>query len=258
MAEEREARRGLKRLVDEWRHWRRQRFVILFHPRSGSSWLRSILAANPNFEMGFELLGDVKEPARQEEVVREFLGERYRFKKIDAVGFKLGGYQVRDPEAIRRQLKDQNAKIIVLTRKNLLKVAVSQIRRGELARETEKALGKRLQNRVDGVAPPPPSQIAPNKLVATMRQAEKAREQTEELAAYLGRPVLSLNYEQLLEDLDRVLDKAEKFLGVPIKVRDRYTPRKNTPDDLKAAVANLDEIASVLRNGEYAEYAPSA
>ncbi|PWE17945.1 hypothetical protein DDZ18_05055 [Marinicauda salina] len=227
------------------------RFLIVFHPRCGSSWLRSMLAANANLEAGAELLADKQSADRQ----RAFMDAFYtkpRKNGIEAVGFKAGPHQIIDKPAFVEQVSRLGLRVIEITRDDLLKTSISQIRRGELAEQAKNATGKAVQNLVDGLDRPPPSTINPAELLRQLRRDDTARNDAKLVAGLASSPRLTLTYETLLRDRHAALDRVADFLGVEIAERDDFRPRKNTPDDLAEAVANLDEVREALLDSDYA------
>lgn len=228
-------------------------FAIFFQPRCGSSWLRSILDSNSNFSMGFELLHESDPGNDQGEILENFYCGQ-SVDTIEARGFKLGGYQIRNLEAVQKSLAKYNVSLINLYRENLLKTAVSQIRRSELAEKTEQKLGRKLQNRIEGVDAPEPSRIPYDRLFKQLQSAERHEAEQRALISSLDRPFLNVTYEAMLEDHHSVLEQISEFLGVAIDKRDDFKPRKNTPDDLARAVANFDELKEKLKQTEYARF----
>jgi hypothetical protein len=66
----------------------------------------------------------------------------------------------------------------------------------------------------------------------------------------LDRPALELSYEDLAERHDETLDRALSFLGVPPRPC-RGRTLKATRDDLRAVIANFEELRGCVAGTEY-------
>ena len=232
-----------------------KRFLILFHPRSGSSWLRSMLAANINFHLGYELLARVPAKDRQAEAIESFYGQAFR-PKVEAAGFKLAPYQVSNEIAVADALNRQETRIIDVRRRDVFRAGLSQIRRRELEAYARTPEGKKMANLTEGVEPPPPSIVDPAELKRMIDDIERELSRMDVYLARLSGPVHAVTYEDMLADHHRVLDGIADFLSVEIAERDSFATRKNTPDDLHRAVANYDELCRALMGTKYARLLP--
>ena len=230
------------------------RFIVLFHPRCGSSWLRSMLAANANIRMGPELLNKRTSVESQQAFVEDYFTAP-QAEPIQAVGFKAAPGQIIDKPGLVEQLTRLDVRVVEITRRDLLKTSISQIRRAELAERSRAETGKAVQNLVEGLEPPPPSTIPPRRLLTQLRRDDTVRNDVRFLAAAIPTPRLILTYEDLFADRHAQLDRLADFLDVEIAERDEFRPRKNTPDDLAEAVANLDEVRAALLESDYAALA---
>lgn len=225
-------------------------FVILFHARSGSSWLRSALSMNSNFELDYEPLSKILLPYEQYNYVNKFFTDQ-RDPTIDVVGFKVEQQQIADKLQFLELLIELDISVVVLTRSNIVKCSISQIRRGELSALTHKKYGIGQTNLRNEYDRPPKSYISSGQLKHQMKGDLVARSNVELLCKLISTPVLRLTYEDLLKDFSKCCDSLEEFLGVPIDNRGKYRPLKNTPDDIAQAIDNYEEIVEFLVNTPY-------
>ena len=80
---------------------------------------------------------------------------------------------------------------------------------------------------------------------------EEAQRALREYVHALERPTLSLHYEDLIADENEFVRLALSFLGLPVRpVAGRSI--KNTSDDLREIVLNLDELRGHFAGTRYA------
>jgi pyrimidine deaminase RibD-like protein/catechol 2,3-dioxygenase-like lactoylglutathione lyase family enzyme/LPS sulfotransferase NodH len=235
----------------------RTRFVVISAPRTGSNYLCSLLDSHPEILCHHELfnldgiryslsksegfsLGSIAE--RDADPVgfvhrawREHSGAR-------AVGFKLAR---RHPEFVFRDvLADQGVRKIVLRRRNRLKTFVSEL----VARKEQRwthydASPSKLPNiTVD---------VRLDDLRAYVQQQEAFYGRVLRVLESRGQAPIMVDYEDLfLPETQARLLGALGFEGRDLEgVRGR-TPKRN-PDDLRATIANYDELARELAGTEF-------
>jgi hypothetical protein len=194
------------------------------------------LGAHPEIEAGFEELGSRRQlgPDGQIDFARGFF-MRERPATVAAAGFKTKLQDVLDKDRFADLLREVGARAVLLQRRNTVKAVVSWFR-SELVNE---ATGDWNVYRPE--QRPPPVELDPAEFAARLARYEKARSALQEYALALERPALLLYYEDLLIDPSGTLDAACGFLGVrPAPVRGNAV--KATPDDLRAAVSNFEEL----------------
>jgi hypothetical protein len=211
------------------------RFVILFVGRSGSSNLVEALDSHPGISARGEWLFG-KDSDRQLRVAREFLTQPPH-GEYSAVGFKTKLKDVRDPEGFAKLLREAEARIIFLQRRNSIKHVVSRFNSYRLHGVTKHW---NLYNEEDRL---PPATIDLMWFSGNLQEIEEEKRELEGYVKNLGLPTLSLCYEDLLVEQRASLERVFSFLGVRFEpVRGRCI--KNTNDDLREAVSNFDELRS--------------
>ena len=94
-------------------------------------------------------------------------------------------------------------------------------------------------------------EIARNELVYWVHFIGKHEAAIDTFMLQVKAPVLSLAYEDLLDNRNKVLSEIYDYLGISQEeIEDQY--EKHTPDDLRHIVANYDEVIDLMgriRNG---------
>ena len=233
------------------------RFVVLFSARAGSSWLRGSLNANPAVIFAPEVLTKMiqqgRSPAEQRAWLRLALQPPGEFDGF-AVGLKTklsfpdradavsdGGSAVLGSlDSFADVLRESGARVIHLARRNVLKVAISGLNRRRMEPANIRHGGDRLGRFAVRTA-----QI--DREVAVV---EARSRRVEVFARSLDMPLAEIVYEEMLADMDAVVARVAAFLGVPHTPAPGYL-QKNTPDDLRLALSNFDEIAAHLAGSPY-------
>jgi LPS sulfotransferase NodH len=217
-------------------------FIVLFPGRTGSTWLISCLDSHPAIEAEGEQLVR-RSPRSQRRWVERFYGRRRR--DVLARGFKTKLKDVWDLDAFRDLLHEGEARVIVLARRNTIKLAVSTINARRLHEQTGR------WNRSRGTEPLPPFDLDPADLERVIREC---RERDERLAAFAGTldlPRLALFYEDLLAEPEARLREALAFLDVPSAPLVSEVV-KNTDDDLSRVLVNYQDLRAHFADGPYA------
>jgi LPS sulfotransferase NodH len=214
-------------------------FVVLFQGRTGSTFLVEALDSHPQVRADYERLASdkwaKKGAAAQLDAARESLaappGSPWR-----AVGFKTKLGDVLDPPGLAALLAEEDARVIHLKRRNLVKLTVSSF---NSQRVHERTGDWNLYSR--DAAASEPLTIEPEWFSARLRRVVEHDEALDRYVAAAARPTLTLFYEDLLLDTQASVDRAFSFLGVePIPARGMTV--KATADDLRAALANFEEL----------------
>ncbi|MEM9412494.1 MAG: hypothetical protein AAGA30_15375 [Planctomycetota bacterium] len=211
------------------------RYVILFPGRTGSTYLAGHMISHPQICARYEILSRVKSSWEDQLVCMNELFGQKRFPVIRAVGFKSKLSQVIDRKAFKAYLIENEFKIIHQVRNNLLKYIVSVIRAKMLRSEQGRS------NVLDHDQRP----LGPIEIpVPVFTRATKRLNVVGRLNRFVERlelPKLVISYEDLLKDEPSQLRQVWNFLGVDHIPTEGGT-RKNTPDDIREAVTNIDEI----------------
>ncbi|GMT99599.1 hypothetical protein KH5H1_37190 [Corallococcus caeni] len=234
-------------------------FVILGHPRSGSTLLLNALREHPGLRVYGELFQEELEERRNgfgaADGVYEpsmdgasFLAERIFRRRDDpdllAVGFKLFYLQAREPQARsawRYLLNRTDVRIIHLTRDNALDTFVSL---------SEAEASGRWHVEIDEAIPTSePIRIDPERCLAFLDAIYAYREWARR--AFWAHEALELSYERLHADFSAALFDVQSFLGVP-PVPLPALLRKQGVRPLSARITNFAEITELLRRTVHA------
>ncbi len=241
------------------------RFAILFIGRTGSSHVVSCLNSHPDILCYGEIL-KANKPQNQDllfdciergEALENFshwaLPDRYIHdstlapRKLACVGFKSKISDVADLSRFRDQLHEGNYRIIYLDRQNLVKRALSGINSRRLHAEHN------IYNAVNTSQVQGPVEIDPRELLLKIENALASKAQIDTFIGNLKLAKLVLTYEQLLANESAFFRQLFQFLEVadaPV-TGNIY---KNTPDDLRLALINYDEVARALAGSPYAHF----
>lgn len=232
-----------------------RKFVLLFQGRTGSTYINDRVNAHPAVRMepevwggwGFQLSPDAifDHIAKQQAWLTAFY-EGQHPREIKAIGFKTKLDDVLDKRWFISYLRSQRMDIIHLTRRNLVKLVISEINAKRLFNT---AATWNLED----------ERKRPGSFVLDLeRFAEQLRwrEQIEQwLAGYvnmLNLPTLTMYYEDLLVDEGPFFSRLYEFLGVPFADTKGKT-FKNTPNDLRDVIENYDQL---LARYKYTIYEP--
>jgi hypothetical protein len=234
------------------------RFVLLFQGRCGSSNLIEALDSHPDIRAQGEVLAAWRsDAASQLREARYLLGApaadsaaaRLKTKVKDlaarcglgprpakpVVGFKIKLRDLADPGQFAALMRELGAKVILLRRRNRVKIVVSSIN----SRRLHSATGE-WNARSEGQRPGPVA-IDPKEFESQLRIKEEHEQLLLDYVRTIGLPTLELCYEDLLSDYEGSLGKLFAFLGVPYQlVRGKCV--KNTSDDLRDALLNFEEL----------------
>lgn len=222
---------------------KKSRFVVFGQGRTGSTLLASLLSSHSEIQCDGEILA---------ERVRHSLGyiESHEAASEKPVyGFKVKIYQLSEtqklvPAEFLRNLVNVGTKIIFLSRRNLLRHALSNY----VARANRYHF--RIGERVDVK----PVHFEPEELLEVMnRRAEHRRK---EEAAVLNLDVHRMVYEDDLIDpvvQQRSLNDCFTFLGVPLQPVFTDLIRGVT-GPLSSYFSNYSEVAAALKNTQYEHF----
>jgi LPS sulfotransferase NodH len=160
------------------------------------------------------------------------------------VGFKLMIDQaIRFPSVVD-YLKTHDFKIIGIVRQNLLKTHISRLRALETGvyLSTDQADRVRLQVPIDS-------------LVEELVALERENEVIQRTLTRLGLDYRSVTYESISGlSRDSELQRLLSFLDVDPNVHLEPQSTKITPDDLSQAIANYEEVTSILKGTAYQQF----
>jgi len=209
-------------------------FLVLFLGRTGSTFLVEALDAHPDVSAGYEAMveGRGADAAQQLEYARAV----FTRSGCRAVGFKTKLSDVRDQAGFVRLLQEVGARVVVLRRRNLVKLTISWFNSERIYESTG---DWNIYAREDAVAEPLVVDL--DVFDSRLRDVESRHRRLAAYADDAALPTLHIYYEDLLLDRRRTLDMTFAFLGVEPFAAEGRT-RKATPDDLRLVVANFDEL----------------
>jgi LPS sulfotransferase NodH len=224
-------------------------YVILFIERDGSTYLTSLLTSHPDVEAIYErfsvMLQKGASAAEQLAWAENFLTPRL-VGKSKAIGFKTKLVDVLDLDSFTELLRRKNIKIIQMRRRNRIKAVVSRINARRLYENTG---NWNLYDKSDRM---PPMEIDPNLLAEFLAEREAADDELQAYVDQLGLPTLKIVYEELLVEKEKILGMVFEFLNIPNYPVVEKT-LKNTSDDLREVVTNLDQLRSLYAGTPYME-----
>jgi len=235
-------------------------FFIIFQGRSGSSYLQGLLDTHLDISCKGEIFDLDKEKLLNKELERDpkYKGvstrkvlENIFSQPVMASGFKFKYLEQVElyPEVWQYLFERRDKiKVILLSRINLIKTAISLQNRVRLTNE-----GRDPNIRKD-------SGFYIGKLNLDIKLAIRYIKRRKERDCELNKLVedfkyvLKINYEDLLYKRDETLKKVLEFLEVSVYLDLKEYTRKITPDDIKEAVENYDDLVEALKGTEFEKY----
>lgn len=246
-------------------------FVVVYYGNTGSSWLVQTLASAPGVAiLGFEPLeewawkadSDVKlawlhnalSPPHERDgpvfdVWMEGLAASPQIGKLtlgdfSMVGLKMTGGAIQDLEALLSLLKERATKLVFLQRSNRIKHALSLYRYHEEKRSQFEWAGER-----------PPSKLKFRRFDYWVKDSTRLHR---DLGAFQARAraeldpsaIITVQYEDFVTPQGKgdVIERLAVFLEIASPSLDASRFEKATPDDLRAAVINYDQLRHRYRN----------
>jgi len=217
------------------------RFLVLFEGRSGSTYLIESLATHPQIRAEKEMFASIKEKTERESAASAeqlrclqafFASGPYDYR---AVGFKTKIKDILDRDKIAGALQQFGTRIILLQRRNRIKLLVSLLNAMQLNEATGDWNLYRESDRQ------PKLQIDVAEFKQWLDVTEQSNLDLNQYAEQLGLPILRLFYEEILTADGPTFERVCDFLGVPYQALNGNCI-KHTSDDLREVVQNLDEL----------------
>ena len=161
-----------------------------------------------------------------------------------AVGFKTKLKDVDDHYDFTELLQEHDFRIILMTRRNTLKLAISTLN----ARRLFEHRGQ--WNLLRGDAGLPPIRLEQTSLMACIETCETKESELRSFVANLKLAQMVLDYDDLRDDPEREMNRVLQFLEAPSR-KLQSDVKKNTSDDLNEAIENFDEVEHWLRGTPY-------
>lgn len=225
-------------------------YCVIFHPRSGSSWLSKMLAANEGVLDAFELLdietarnmaflgSEAPQSARDQfGIVRRFIEHAESRPEIFAAGFKAAPYQMLNAAAFVNQLREWKIKIITLHRNDIVASAISQIGARELHARTGSANLERPSRVVR------PFSIERELFRYFLIEQKLERDRVKSIAEVLkGSGAISLTFEDLILNPGEQFDRVSGYLGAKLDRMEDVGIYRNLSDNLDGIVLNISDV----------------
>ena len=221
------------------------RYVMLFPGRTGSTYLTDHMASHPQIVANYEILSQYQESWDQQKAFLDDMISTNRRPRIQAIGFKTKITSVLAPFKFEKYLKENDFRVIHLTRDNQLKFIVSIVRAKMLRAKT--GTSNLIFQEHQAVGPT----AIPLVEFAKAKRRLRRRNRLSRIIDRIKVPTVELSYEDMLQNEQSVLKKLWGFLNVK-NIATVGRTRKNTPQDLRTAVTNLDEI--INHHPEMARY----
>ena len=240
--------------------------LVLFHPRSGSSWLIKLLEENKNFRVGYEIFGgyqyhlDSPTDIEQENILNDFYNSNLdetilnwnnqkgcwmssisNCNPYDTIVCKISPYQIINKKAFVEFIKQNNIKVICLTRNDIIKRAISEYRSDILY----KKIGVHNMTDSQERSALGSTEIKKSVFLSFLKRSLSGVRDVSSMANLLANnnvDICHLAYEDLLKNTDGSLQELENFLGTRIKVRQTDRILKITDNKLQNVISNYDEF----------------
>lgn len=230
-------------------------FVLLFQGRTGSTFITECLNDHPHIRMAAEVWGgwgfqvppeDLPEfKRRQCQWLTDYYGPPSD-RNIRAMGFKTKLDDVLDKPAFIRFLRERQLRIIHMTRRNVIKLVVSEINAQRLVETSGK------WNIDDKDQRPGPFVLDLEEFEAKLEWRLQVERWLDAYIETINLPTLRLAYEDLLDDGEAFFEAIYDFINVRPHPASGNTV-KSTPDDLSRIILNYDALLSKYK---YTPYEP--
>lgn len=239
-----------------------QKFFILFEARSGSSHLVSLLNSSPQVTCYAEVYTGQSERVANRLTAAFLAGEPLHTinkwaldshgsvdveKKPECMGFKTKIYDVPHAKHKLRRLEAAGVAMILLTRTNLLKQAISRAASLELYSRNGVYNASSQESTVGRLT------VDPAEIIDIASQYEESQNLIQQRFEAWSGPKLSLTYEDMLADQTSVIDQIRDLFGLePFEHRSGVA--KNVDDSLETAIENYSELSAALNGHSYSRF----
>lgn len=172
-----------------------------------------------------------------------------RTKKL--IGSKQSVLSMRDISVIEALLAEHEIKVIRLRRDNCLKAAISQIRAEQYAEKMRRETGRAPWAIKRGEPKPEPGYLDPEIVLRRTGIMETCHVRM--MDAFGALSLLDIEYEEINGAPEDVHRRVASFLGIP-KYAAEVAFEKATPNDLRLAVTNFEDVESAVRSSPFAKY----
>ena len=218
--------------------------------RVGSNLIMNIVAQSGPVKLANETFNTIKGEAEQLAWYREHYEFGADAPSRPLIGCKQNVLSITNPAGLGAVMLRDCVKVVRMRRDNLVKVAVSQIRGRIYADEARERIGRPKWALHKNDTPLGPVFVDPALLDTRLKAAERAH--TALMRMFRPEAVLDIEYDQINTDLAAVVERLRPWLGLEHTPGFRVPYKKATPDNLRAAVTNFDELSAALAGTPYA------
>ena len=235
------------------------KFILMMPGRTGSSYIIERLNSHPNIVAETELFGggDTTEEITTVRKRLQRLYEDHYSDNIKAVGFKT---KIRgnvnpvysDLRLFKKKIIQEMmvTKSIILLRNNLVKQAISRIRTELLKKRSLEQNGTKIWNIRQDNDKVLAHCISPEVFDFWLKKYSVEKQELIDFSRSLEIEELTIYYEDLLGNDDKLMEKIFNFLDVP-KQSTHSGMIKHTNDDLSKVVKNFDELLTKYKGTVY-------
>ncbi len=219
-------------------HNSNSRFMLIFNARCGSTWLMQLLNSRPGVWCEDEVFApEHLDPQRQLASIRDFFTHPH---EQTHVGFKLKVNDIADPQGLRTLADELGVRVLLLTRRNLVRRAISLYRGWALSeRSGDWNLRDPDAERIGAV------EIPAKNFVQRVEECIREDEALWDFGAGLSTAPVALWY----EDLHASLPNEAIRIGLALGLERPYgfgevEIRKHSPGSLDELVSNVGTLRS--------------
>lgn len=239
------------------------KFCLITTPRSGSTWLTTLLDSHPQIKAFEEpFLWREHRPNWRDEVFVSYYDYRKKSSAIrpwalfqyldildgypgqhDTIGYKvMYNHILEQPEILLKLIKDRY-KLIHLVRANYLDILISRASKQQygIAHSTQKSQVK-------------PVVLDTDCLLKTIQSYERNYIIAKQLIELLPLDCLEITYEALRDDTEKVLSKVTDFLGVDSYLNLTSSLKRVNGGSYREKIVNYEEVSSLLTPTKYAKF----
>jgi hypothetical protein len=217
------------------------RFILLFEGRTGSSYIMNALDSLPYVKSCGELL--VRKTADEQERI---LRDLYETAGVESIGLKTKLRDIADTDRFVRLMAEYDVKMLVMYRKNLVKLALSRLN----AKRIFQAYGT--WNLAKGQNPLPAFAPTPAEFDEALNFRKTKEDELKAFVSSMNYPHIVRYYEDLLDDKPQLF--ADMFKYFKITPDPLYSEvKKNTSDDMRDTLLNFDDIKAHYQGTPYEE-----
>ena len=229
------------------------KFILLFQGRTGSTYITERVNAHPAVKMepevwggwGFQIPQNERADYSQKQMdwLRGFYAQCDN-SKIRSIGFKSKLDDVIDKRSFIQFIRENDIKIIHMTRRNIVKLVISEINAQRLFDATSKW---NLDNEAER---PGPFELDLDEFDAKIKWREQIEDWLDGYVRIINNPTLCLCYEDMLIDERNFFTKLYHFIGTkPVDTSSKII--KNTPNDLRKIIVNYDDLLGKYKYTRY-------